>query len=454
MAGESTAGRCGAVSRRRALGLGTASLLSATAPVGLAACGRPAGGDASALAPARGPVTLVVNTIDARREGPVYEQIYRAAEERLPGLKTDLVVGGPEKVLAMAAAGTPMDVGRMSGSRDFTAFACKGLLLPVDELLKRGEYPVKEAMPIAMQGVEWRGKHYGLTFNLGANVVYLNQTLFERKAVPLPTVQQRERRWTWDAFREAARAVSGGTGPDQTWGLDRITCLCQVNALIYTNGGEMYDKDMTVSRFDHPKTVEALQFLTDLVLKYRATPTPAERRDLSNDPLLLGRGGMRFTARFDARPIEEAAQAGGWRPGMVLPATGPGGKLVTRESPVSMAIGRGSKYPDEAWLVVRTWADAVGQRLYVGNGLGLPVLKSMWDAPFVKETLFPWEDLATYKRSVELAQSQVPPPYPEVATVFNRELDVMQSGEKSVKEAMTALKREADVLLAGTACAA
>ncbi|HEV2124539.1 MAG TPA: extracellular solute-binding protein [Chloroflexota bacterium] len=404
--------------------------------------------------PSQGPVTLVVNTIDARREGPIYEEIYRAAEARRPGLKTDLVVAGPEKVIAMASAGTPMDVVRVSGSRDFTSFACKGLILPVDEYLKRGDYPVKDAMPIAMQGVEWRGKHYGITFNLGANVVYFNKTLFERKAAKLPTEYQRDRRWTWEAFQEAARSVSGGTGTDQTWGLDRITCLCQVNALIYTAGGEMYDKEMRVSRFDHPQTVEALQFLTDLMLRHRATPSLPERKELGKDPLLLGRGGMRYTARFDARPIDEAAQHDGWQPGMVLPATGPSGKVVTRESPVSMAIGQGTKHPEDAWLVVRTWGDAVGQKLYVGNGLGLPVLKTMWDQPFVKETLFPWEDLATYKRSVELAYIQVPPVYPEVASVFNRELDLMQSGQKSVKDGMTTLKREADSLLASVSCSA
>ncbi|MGH2350460.1 MAG: hypothetical protein ACRDI2_13370 [Chloroflexota bacterium] len=225
-----------------------------------------------------------------------------------------------------------------------------------------------------------------------------------------------------------------------------------VNAWIYTAGGEMYDKDMTVSRFDHPKTVEALQFLTDLMLKHHATLSLAERKELGKDPLLLGRGGMRFTARFDARPIAEAAQTNGWRPGMVLPATGPSGKVVTRESPVSMGIGRGTKHPDEAWLVVRTYGDPVGQRIYVGNGLGLPVLKSMWDQPFVKDKLFPWEDLATYQRSIELAHIQVPPVFQEIVTVFKRELDLFQTGQKSVRDGMTALKREADALLAAVRC--
>lgn len=439
---------------RRVLGRRAATLAAGGGAASLlASCGRQDTAPASAPASKRGPVTLVVNTIDARREGPIYEEIYRAAEARLPGLKTELVIGGPDKVLTMASAGTPMDVVRVSGSRDFTSFACRGLLLRLDEYLKRGEYPVKDAMPITMQGVEWRGKHYGITFNLGANVVYFNQTLFERKASKLPTVYQRERRWSWDTFQEAARAVSGGAGSEQTWGLDRITCLCQVNALIYTAGGEMYDKDMTVSRFDHPRTVDSLQFLTDLVIKYRATPSLVERKELGQDPLLLGRGGMRFTARFDARPIHEAALKDGWQPGMVLPATGPGGKLVTRESPVSMGIGRESTHPDEAWLAVRTWGDPVGQQIYVGNGLGLPTLKSMWDAPFVRETLFAWEDLATYKRAVELAYIQVPPTYPEIADVFNRELDLMQASQTSVKDGLATLKREADVLLANTKCA-
>jgi multiple sugar transport system substrate-binding protein len=399
-------------------------------------------------------VTLVVNQTSARNEGPFYEQIYKAAEARLPGLKTEGVIAGPEQVKTMAAGGTPLDIIRLSGSRDFTDFACAGFLLPLNDFLKRGEFPVKDTMPVAIQGAEWRGKQYGITFNVGGHVVYFNQSLFERKAVKLPTDLLRERRWNWDAFREAARMVSGGTGPDRTWGLDRITCLCVVNSMIYSAGGEMYDKDITVSRFDHPKTIEAIQFLTDLVIKYRATPSPSERKELGGDPFFLGRSGMISTARFNARPIRENSEKAGWQPSMVLPPTGPSGKLVTRESPVSMGIGRETKWPEAAWVVVRTWGDPVGQKIYVENGLGLPTLKSMWDQPFVKETLFPWEDLQTYKRSIELAFIQVPPTYPKIAAVFNRELDLMHEGQKTVRDGMLTLKREADLLLAETKCAA
>ncbi|MDQ3703279.1 MAG: hypothetical protein M3442_20525, partial [Chloroflexota bacterium] len=61
-------------------------------------------------------------------------------------------------------------------------------------------------------------------------------------------------------------------------------------------------------------------------------------------------------------------------------------------------------------------------------------------------------DLATYKRSVELAHIQVPPVYPEIAAIFNRELDLFQSGQKSVTDGMATLKREADALLATVRC--
>ncbi|MBI3972045.1 MAG: extracellular solute-binding protein [Chloroflexi bacterium] len=420
----------------------------------LAACGW-----RGAEAPAPGaalkqPVTLVVNQTSARNEGPFYEQIYKAAEARLPGLKTEGVIADPAKAKAMAAGGTPLDVIRLSGSRDTTDFACGGFLLPLNDFLKRGEFPTKDTMPIAIQGAEWRGKLYGITFNVGGHVIYFNQTLFERKGAKLPTDLLRERRWNWDTFREAARLVAGNTGPDRTWGLDRITCLCVVNSMIYSAGGEMYDKDITVSRFDHLKTIEAIQFLNDLVVRLKATPSPSERAELSAEPFMLGRSGMISTARFNARPIRENSEKAGWKPGMVLPPTGPSGKLVTRESPVSMGVGRETKHPEAAWVVVRTWGDPVGQKIYVENGLGLPTLKSMWDAPFVKDTLFPWEDLATYKRSIELAHIQVPPVYPQVASVWNREQNLMDEGQKSVRDGMLTLKREADLLLAETKCSA
>ncbi|MGH2350461.1 MAG: ABC transporter substrate-binding protein [Chloroflexota bacterium] len=181
----------------------------------LTGCSQP---EAAAPQPiAKGPVTLVVNHTAGRQEGPTYEEIYHAAEARLPGLKTEQVVGGPEKVLAIATAGTPLDVVRVSGGSVFTSFACQGIVQPVDEYLKRGEYPAKDAMPIAMEGAQWRGRQYGITFHLGGNVVYFNQTLFEKQAAKLPTAYAGERRWTWETFQEAARAVSGGTESERTW---------------------------------------------------------------------------------------------------------------------------------------------------------------------------------------------------------------------------------------------
>jgi ABC-type glycerol-3-phosphate transport system substrate-binding protein len=91
--------------------------------------------------------TIVATYPISRMEEITYKKLFRLAEERYPDLKVDEVgISGspPEKVGAMFAGGTPPDVIRMSGAREYTFFAAKGFTQPLNDLLKRGDYPTRD----------------------------------------------------------------------------------------------------------------------------------------------------------------------------------------------------------------------------------------------------------------------------------------------------------------------
>ena len=437
------------LSRRQLVG-GLAAALSAATAGGAAMAGC-AGTPAAKPVPAEAIAGTIVATYPiSRMEEITYKKLFRLAEERHPGLKIDEIgISGspPEKVTTMFAGGTPPDVIRMSGAREYTFFAAKGFTVPIDDFLKRGDYPVKDAVPFAIEGGKWRGKQVAMVFHLGANAVYFNKTLLAQKGVKLPTAYESQGNWSWATLLEVARgttSASAASAEGRTWGINRIETLDNANSWIYSAGGELYDKDITVSSFTHPKTIEAMQYLVDLVAKHRVA---ANVKDESVDPFMEGRQGMIFTARFNAPVIEVARKAAGWDVGMVLPPKGPSGQLYTRESPVSFGMGSQTQKREAVWALMKVFAGPEGQRIYGGDGIGLPVLRSLYTPEVLKGVLYDWEDLPTYLKSVERARIQVAPAYQEVNAVFQREMRACFDGQKTVKDAADAMKREIDPLL-------
>src|SRR6266498_1411930 len=116
-----------------------------------------------------------------------------------------------------------------------------------------------------------------MVFHLGGNALYFNKTLLVQKGVKLPTEYDKQGQWTWATLLEVLKGVSGGQGEMRTWGMNRVESLDLANSWIYSAGGELYDKDITVSQFTNPKTVEAIQYLVDLVVRHRVVPTVAEQ---------------------------------------------------------------------------------------------------------------------------------------------------------------------------------
>jgi|GEM_PF-7005859 len=434
---------------RRAVvaGVRTAATTSVFGGALLAACGVP-GVQPSGPAPAVSG-TIVATYPISRMEEITFRKLFRLAEERHPGLKIDEIgISGspPEKITTMFAGGTPPDAIRMSGAREYTYFAANSFTVPIDDYLKRGDYPVKDAVPFALEGGKWRGKHVAMVFHLGGNAIYFNKTLFAQKGVKLPTEYDKQGQWSWATLLEVLKGVASGSGDGRLWGMNRVESLDNANSWIYSAGGELYDKDITVSQFTHHKTIEALQYLVDLVVKHRVVPTVAEQGD-QGELFMRGTQGAIFTARFNAPVIEVARKAAGWDVGMVLPPKGPSGQLFTRESPVSYGMGSQTQKKEAVWALMKVFAGEEGQRIYGGDGIGLPVLRSLYTPAVLKGVLYEWEDLATYLKAVERARIQVAPAYQEVNAVFQREIRACYDAKKSVKDAAESMKREIDPLL-------
>jgi multiple sugar transport system substrate-binding protein len=217
--------------RRRLLGTGrgiAVGMLGVSGGAALAACGGEGSGGPGAagdgkLAPSKGPVTVVPflsGFTDAMR-GDWDSQIVAVYKQRYPNVTVDLVpqtgltVERVQKMTALMAAGSPLDLG--DGPLGLRAMVAQSLADPsIEALIKRDKYDTKKYNQAHFQaGATLEGKTLALPYRYGGNVMCLacNVNLFKEAGVALPPGDV-TKPWTWEEFVTAATRLTKRAGGD------------------------------------------------------------------------------------------------------------------------------------------------------------------------------------------------------------------------------------------------
>jgi multiple sugar transport system substrate-binding protein len=177
-----------------------------------------------------------------------------------------------QKLLIQAAADQLPDLSFMQGSADYVSFVTKGLLLPIEEYIKKDRtFNAKERLQQRSRDVvEMLGHTWGLPVEAGTLVVFYNRNHFEEAGVPLP-----KRGWTWDDLLDKARKLTRQGGDATRFGYGQGNGIGRLEPWIVQNGTRILDKVSfpTKSQLDTPDVISALQFVHDLVWKHRVMPT-------------------------------------------------------------------------------------------------------------------------------------------------------------------------------------
>ncbi|MFH1038077.1 MAG: ABC transporter substrate-binding protein [PVC group bacterium] len=121
--------------------------------------------------------------------------------------------------------------------------------------------------PVFIQNSIYDGKLMSLPFNKSVPVIYYNKDLFRRAGLDPGKPPQ-----TWDEFtrvcRQLTRDLDGDGRPDQ-WGFKFSDHATYFECLLVQNGGRLFDEKTRTMAFNSNEGAEALQYLTDLVHRYR-----------------------------------------------------------------------------------------------------------------------------------------------------------------------------------------
>jgi ABC-type glycerol-3-phosphate transport system substrate-binding protein len=440
--------------RKRAGGLGGFAL------IGFAACGERASGPAATQKKDVELSIIQQPTFSTELDNQVYPAGYDIFREKTGirvSAQTIAEVEIRPKVTAMVAAGSSPDGSYVHPSK-ITSMAAASLLLPIETYVSKDKslnladlYPSVLAYFRAPSG---SGKLYGLPFTSNPAVVLFNRGLFERHGVKMPDQLEKEGGWTWDRLREISVQITRGTADDKTWGWESInTAIAQhICALVWSSGGEVWDKDLTKTRLGEAVAMDALQNYADMRARFN---TVAEGPEVAAIPSLqrigrvgTGRVAMQFNSRLAVPNFAVAAEQYGVKPAVAPLPKGKSGR-VTRNGPSAYMVVQGTKHPEEVYQLGAWMTTTEFQRIQYKVGGTVPVRKSQMESEEFQRSLKPWEPLAIWKETAEadraLAYSTR---NEEIEAIFGEVYNRVKTGMATMKEVMPVVEPQMNALLA------
>lgn len=382
-------------------------------------------------------------------EQPMIQAAVDAFLARQPGIIVD-VVAQPErfdeKLQVMFAAGTAPDL-FYSKPESYGFYVQRGHMASLTPLIMRDRYDVKDFFPGAVDQYKIRGEVYALPRGYAPNTFYINLELFKQDGVPMPAFDWRHAGWTMAKFVETTRRLTKGEG-DQTLqhGTLPPTDFRSYASFVYSNGGELWDPQGRESRITHARTVEALQYIADLMHKHRVAPTLAELKQMNHK--------ARWVNRRAALYNTSASRFGEWRRSgldfdVVVPPGRRGAARRVAGGGVAYSLAAQSRVRGLAWELLKWMAGKEAQLMEVRLGNVFPPRRSIANSPEFQK---PAEPPAHAALTVEAAERHmlVTPPFTrwqDMMAIMGEHLAALWNGQESARVVAEQIKPPLDALL-------
>jgi len=279
-----------------------------------------------------------------------------------------------QKITTLIAAGTPPDIGRM-GVAFMPQFASRGQLLDLTDRVKN-ELNMADYYQSAFDSVKINGKLYGLPCGLYTLVLFYNKQIFDDAGIPYPSSDW-DNAITMSDFESLAHKLTKGSGVDKVYGFWANLHPERSVQFFFSNGGNVLSDDMKTATMDQPPMIETYKMLQRFY-NDGVSPMPATLQTMPFDQM--------FSAGKIAMFIE-----GQWNiPWMTsyknlrfgVAATPKGSKSTTTVNFLDQhVVFAGSKHPNEAWRVIKSFISKDGEEILVKtNNLGTPIYKPVLNA--------------------------------------------------------------------------
>ncbi|HEU5316333.1 MAG TPA: sugar ABC transporter substrate-binding protein [Chloroflexota bacterium] len=353
------------------LGMGTGAVVTA-------ACGGQSGGD---VGQSGGPIKPEPGTLlwlywsNPPDRKVLHDQIVAKFQAENPNVKVDGVdppsggaAGYVTKVAVMTSAGEKLDVFGLSPvwvpdnvdaklAHDLNSYAARDKAFKVDDYAKG-----------VIDAGSWKGKLYFLAVFANFNLLYYNKTLLDRAGVKYP-----DDTWTKEMVLDAARKLTGADGATKVWGFNFSRDLNNISPYIWNNGGDAFDKpeDPTKATMSSAASLEALQWLVDLINKHKVAPGEG------GAPQPTFQSGQVAMQTMPVGNLGQVARDAQFPWDVTFIPKGKTGKRENYAGTLFYGVSVTSKLPDSAWSLLKTICGSYGVGLHVQAQIGAPSIKGL-----------------------------------------------------------------------------
>ncbi len=339
--------------------------------------------------------------------------------------------GYDSKILTRVAGGAAPDI--IATEVDyFVTFATKNVLEDLTPFMSaEKDFPKEDFFASILDRFTVDGKIYALPRDVAPFAcVFYNKQLFDDAGLAYPTDD-----WTWDDMLRLARAL---TKKDENGRVTQYGFYGWAwQNFVYGNGGGLVDdvKKPTRTMIDDPKSIQGLQFYSDLINLYNVMPTPVALANMGMGVDLMFAGGRlamflsgiwetpglrNYNFKWDVAMFPKNSQG--------VRAFGSGGS--------GYAILKSSKNKQEAWEVIKALTSANGQKRLAEKGLAQPSRVSVAESDAWAKNPAPSENKKMLNEAVKYVTfSPFHPKWREVQEKYLLpKLDLVFNGKKTAEE--------------------
>lgn len=254
------------------------------------------------------PTELTLSCWGSETDVKTYEDRAALLHEKHPSLNLKIMAipndGYDSKIQTMIASNEAPDIIQLAEASN--SYADKGVLEDLTALVNEANIDLDARFGSAPKAYTWKGTLYAMPDRGGAMVVYYNRDMFDAAQVSYPTKD-----WTWNEFLEAAKKLTivGADGQVEQYGFAAGGWWPWWMSFMYQNGGSILDENLEKVTVNSPENIEAINFYTDLVHKYKVAPSADDYsrfglKDGQPDPLFAqGHCAMNITGYWNVSSL-------------------------------------------------------------------------------------------------------------------------------------------------------
>ena len=177
-----------------------------------------------------------------------------------------------EKVIVQSLAGVGPDIFDCFGAQNLEGYVRSGIAMDVTDELKAAGIDVdKDVWRVIRPYFILDGRVYGLP-NSVVDALFFNKKIFDDMKIPYPANKD----WTWQEFIALAQqlTVRDEDGRVRQYGFCYDSWAWKF--FLFQWGGRMYSDDGTRCTLDSPQAIAAVQFIHDLIYKYKVMASPQD----------------------------------------------------------------------------------------------------------------------------------------------------------------------------------